>query len=90
MAQAIKCNDKIELMEAIDREMVTLEKTGCSEKVNQPGNERVLHTKYVLKQKGNENGNICRYEARLVAYENEEVDSKEETLSPVATHSVSK
>lgn len=90
LQQAIKSADKEEWVKAITKEIKTLKAMECWEQVSRPVNERVLHTKFVLKRKRDENNEISKYKARLVVCGNEEVESHEETFSPVAHYSVIK
>ena len=71
---------------AMQEELNQFERNEVWELVPNPGNKRIIRTKWVFKNKMDENGIITRNKARLVAqgYNQEEGIDFEETFAPVA------
>jgi hypothetical protein len=71
---------------AMDKELDQIEKNDTWELVPRPKNKNVIGTKWVFKNKLNEDGQVTRNKARLVCkgYTQVEGISFEETFSPVA------
>ncbi|XP_058732808.1 uncharacterized mitochondrial protein AtMg00820-like [Vicia villosa] len=71
---------------AMQEELNQFERNDVWELVPNPGNKRIIGTKWVFKNKMDENGIITRNKARLVAqgYNQEEGIDFEETFAPVA------
>ena len=70
---------------AMDEELDQIEKNGTWELVPRPKNKNVIGTKWVFRNKLNEDGQVTREKARLVCkgYSQVEVINFEETFSPV-------
>lgn len=63
---------------------------GCWEIVKRRSDEKVMHTKLVLKMKRDKTKNDCDHKARLVVSGSEEVNFQEEPFSPLAYYFVIK
>src|ERR1700722_17448301 len=70
----------------MDEELEKIEKNNTWELVPKPKDKNVIGTKWVFKNKLNENGEVIRNKARLVCkgYSQQEGIDFEETFSPVA------
>ena len=70
----------------MDEELDQIEKNGTWELVPRPKNKNVIGTKWVFKNKLNEDGQVTRNKARLICkgYAQIEGIEFEETFSPVA------
>lgn len=88
MRNALKGNDQKKWRESMDKEVKTLKQMQCWDEVERPPEARVLHTKFVLKRKRYETGNIQNYKARLVVCGNGEIDNADENFSPVPDFTV--
>ena len=76
----------IEWVNAMHEELAQFERNGVWELVPRPEHQNVIGTKWIFKNKLNEEGKIIRNKARLVAqgYVQEEGIDYEETYAPVA------
>eukprot|EP00253_Pinus_taeda_P025522 PITA_25522 len=79
------CKDE-HWVKAMDEELKQIEKNNTWELVPRPKDKNVIGTKWVFKNKLNENGEVIRNKARLVCkgYAEQEGIDFEETFSPVA------
>jgi len=73
-------------IQAMNEELDQLEKNHTLELVPRPHDKNVIGTKWIFKNKLNENGDVIRNRARLVCkgYTQQEGIDFEETFSPVA------
>ena len=74
------------LGQSMDEELERIEKNNTWELVPRPKDKNVIGTKWIFKNKLNENGEVIRNKARLVCkgYAQEEGIDFEETFAPVA------
>ena len=79
------CKDEC-WVKAMDEELEQIEKNNTWELVPRPKDKNVIGTKWVFKNKLNENGEVIRNKARLVCkgYAQQEGIDFEETFAPVA------
>jgi len=72
--------------QAMDEELVQIEKNDTWDLVPRPHDKNVIGTKWIFKNKLNENGDVVRNKARLVCkgYTQQEGIDFEETFAPVA------
>lgn len=75
---------------AMNADNNALERMKCLDVMKRPSNQKVVHSKFVLVRKRDENGNVRRRKARLVVCGNDEYDYHEDNFSPVATFTVTK
>jgi len=69
----------------MDKELEQIEKNNTWELVSRPKDKNVIGTKWIFKNKLNENGEVVRNKARLVCkgYAQQEGIDSEETFAPV-------
>eukprot|EP00253_Pinus_taeda_P021764 PITA_21764 len=74
-------------VKAMDKELDQIEKNDTWELVPRPHDKNVIGTKWIFKNKLNENGEVIRKNARLVCkgYAQQEGTDFKETFAPVAT-----
>jgi len=79
------CKDEC-WVKAMDEELEQIEKNNTWELVPRPKDKNVIGTKWIFKNKLNENGEVIRNKARLVCkrYAQQEGIDFEETFAPVA------
>lgn len=65
MNEALKSQNRDHWIQAMDRELKSLNANDTWEIVNKPDETTILNTKWIFKKKGTENGER-RYKARLV------------------------
>ena len=77
---------EVEWVNAMHEELEQFERNGVWDLVPRPEHQNVIRTKWIFKNKLNEEGKIIRNKARLVAqgYAQEEGIDYEETYTPVA------
>lgn len=68
---------------AINEEVGDLEQMDYWNVVQPPKGEQVMHTKFVLKRKRDENGTICKHKARSIVCEKEEESCQKKSFLPV-------
>lgn len=88
--EALRGLDAPQWKEAIRVEVQTLKDTSCWTEVKRPSREKVLHSKFVLKRKCDQNKTITKHKARFVVCGNEETENEEESFSSVPDFSVLK
>lgn len=76
--------------EAMEGEVQTLKEMKCWTNTSRPSEQKVLHSKFLLRRKRDRNGNIDNYNARLVATGDQEISNEEEHFSPVSEFSIMK
>lgn len=89
-AQALKGDDAFNWRTAMNKEVDTLEAMQCWDIVKRPENEKVLHTKFVLKRKQEESGAKKKYKVRLVICENKETENEADCFFSVSDFTVIK
>jgi len=79
------CKDEC-WVKAMDEELQQIEKNNTWELVSRPKDKNVIGTKWIFKNKLNENGEVVRNKARLVCkgYAQQEGINFEETFAPIA------
>jgi len=79
------CKDE-RWVKAMDEELEKIEKNNTWELVPRPKDKNVIGTKWIFKNKMNENGEVIRNKARLVSkgYAQQEGIDFEETFAPIA------
>jgi transposase InsO family protein len=77
--------DKNEWQKAIDDELDSIKKNGVWSIINKPNNKNIISTRWVFVKKMNENGELQKYKARLVARGFEQIHGIDynETFAPV-------
>lgn len=85
LEEALSMPDGNYWQEAIDEELGNLERNGTWEIVPRPRDQGVVKCKWIFRKKYDENGNLQRYKARLVACGYSQVQGIDfnETYSPV-------
>lgn len=63
MRDALKDNDHVKLDESLQQEVQTLKSMICWEDVMRPKDAPTLHSKVLLKRKGDQTGQIQEYKA---------------------------
>lgn len=78
--------DRKNWLDAVDRELKSIEKNNTWKKVSKPNNTRILDTKWVFSYKGLEDKDEDKYKARLVVrgFAQEKDKNYDEIYSPVA------
>lgn len=81
--QAIPGYDKDEWKTVMRHKIETLDKIECWDVLPRPKSDKVLHSKFILKEKRSDEGYVIRYKARFVVRGNEENDNEEMSFYPV-------
>lgn len=87
---ALNGKENAESRRAMHLERDLLGKMDCWDIDDRLNDRKVMHTKFVLKRKKGEKGNVKRYKARLVVCSNEDLDYYEDSFSPVANFTIVK
>lgn len=90
MREALQGDESSLSREALGKEVKTLEDIRYWKVVPRPTYKKVMHTKFILKSKKNEQRNMCKYEACLVVCVIEEMKCQEDTFSTFGDHFIMK
>lgn len=90
MKDAVTEDESNKWKEAMNKKIKTLQGMQCRILTNRPPKEKVLHPKFVLRQKMNKQGDVVKYKARLVVCGIVKDGFHDESFTPAADFTIAK